>query len=334
LRAAMIVVALGLVAMVGLFVFVFGGNTPHFEGERSLYITRDASLETVVDSLRASGVVESGSRFKAIARATGWGDQIKAGHYTFTEGASTYKILQKLRRGLQTPVRVVIPPGSRPDVVAAVVARDMAFDADDFLSALSDDSLATELGTDTAHLFGYMVPETYHFYWLNDPETVIRRVKEHADELLANVPRANPHELELTRDEVLNVASIVEWESDLIEERPVIAGVYLNRLRDGWRLQADPTVQYAVISREGQKRRLYFRDYDVDHPYNTYRRDGLPPGPVTNPSPTSVRAVLDPDEHDYYFFVARGDGSHIFSRTLREHNRAAADYRRRVNDAG
>ena len=320
-----------LAAGIGYWI-IFGSNTADFDGGRSVYIDRDASLESVVDSLVLAGVLADPTRFTAVARATGWGSQIKAGHYRFDEGQSTYSILQTLRRGLQAPVRVVIPPGSRPEVVAAVVAREMEFSPDDFLAALADDSLASELGTDTLHLFGYMLPETYNFYWLNDATTVVRRVKEFADKLIKDADTKDVHGLDLSPDEVITMASIVEWESDLNEEKPTIAGVYMNRLRDGWRLDADPTIQFAVLEREGQKRRLYFRDYDIDHPYNTYTKGGLPPGPVTNPSPTSIRAVLAPGDHRFYFFVAYGDGSHVFSRTLREHNRAAAEYRRRLRE--
>ncbi len=330
-----IAVALGIAGLIALAVgywVVFSGNTGAFEGERSVYIERAASLDAVADSLVDAGVLGDRGRFALLARATGWGDQVKAGHYTFTAGASSYEILQTLRRGLQKPVRVVIPPGSRPEVVAAVVAREMEFEPDDFLKALENDSLARALGTDTQHLFAYMLPETYSFYWLNDAETVVKKVKEYADGVLASAARRDVHGLSLSPDDVLNVASIVEWESDLVDERPVIAGVYLNRLRDRWRLQADPTVQYAIIKTEGKKRRLYFRDYEIDDPYNTYRFIGLPPGPVTNPSPTAIKAVLAPERHGYFFFVSNGDGSHVFTRTLREHNRAAAQYRRRMRE--
>jgi UPF0755 protein len=135
-------------------------------------------------------------------------------------------------------------------------------------------------------------------------------------------------EQDLTPDEVLRMASIVEWESHHEPEKPTVAGVYLNRLHDGWPLQADPTVQYAVMQSEGQKRRLLYSDYQIDHPYNTYNYRGLPPGPVNNPSPSSINAVLHPEAHKYYFFVAKGDGTHLFSRTLREHNRNAQEYYR------
>ncbi len=122
------------------------------------------------------------------------------------------------------------------------------------------------------------------------------------------------------------MASIVQWETYTESEMPTVAGVYLNRLRNRWRLQADPTIQYALVELEGAKRRLFFRDYRLDHPYNTYLHGGLPPGPVTNPSKEAIRSVLNPEPHRYFYFVATGDGTHIFSRTLAEHRRNANAY--------
>lgn len=201
------------------------------------------------------------------------------------------------------------------------------FDAPDFLAALRDPVVAASLGTDTTHLFGYMLPETYNFYWLTDAETVIRRIKEDFDSYFNTDRQAKAEAAGLSKDDVINLAGIVEWETGINDEKPRVAGVYLNRLRRrGWRLQADPTVQYAVMAREGRKRRLLNVDYGIRHPYNTYLIDGLPPGPITNPSKSSIDAVLNAEEHNYMFFVARGDGSHVFSRTLGEHNRAAAQY--------
>ncbi|MDX1741923.1 MAG: endolytic transglycosylase MltG, partial [Rhodothermales bacterium] len=218
-------------------------------------------------------------------------------------------------------------PGSRPEVVAAVLARDMAFDADSFLAALSDTTLAHSLSTDTTHLFGFMMPETYFFYWQTPPEEVIRTVKREFHRRYERLAAAATLQLDLPVEDVVNLASVVEWESGITEERPRIAGVYLNRLRNRWRLQADPTVQYAILAAEGSKRRLFFKDYRIQHPYNTYLFGGLPPGPITNPSPSAIEAVLRPEEHRYFYFVATGDGGHIFSRTLAEHERNARSYR-------
>lgn len=304
--------------------FMFGQNTKNYDEARGVKIPRSASFDTVVDSLKAARILRSARTFSWMARATGWGDQIKAGYYEIESGGSNYDLLNTLRKGLQKPIRLTIPPGTRPEVVAAVIGRDMDYDRQEVLDALRDPAFAAELGTDTTHLFGYMLPETYSFYWLTPPRTIIRRIKQQTDSFFDEEMMARADSLGLSKDDVLILAGIVEWETAVTKEKPTVAGVYLNRLRTpGWRLQADPTVQYAIMQREGQKRRLFNVDYQINHPYNTYRIDGLPPGPITNPAPSSIRAVLNPDKHNYMYFVAKGDGSHVFSRTLAEHNRAA-----------
>ena len=328
----LVLVALALAFGVAVYRMAFAPNTPAFEGERSVWIPRGAGFEAAVDSLDARGVLASRTSFVWMAKLTGWGDQIKAGHYAFEAGASNRELLETLRKGLQTPVRLTIPPGSRPEVVAAVLAREMAFAPEDFLAALRDSALAADLGTDTTHLFGYMMPETYFFYWLTDAPTVVRKVKQAFDAFYRAEAEAAPDPPDLSPDDVVTIASIVEWETHDEAEKPRVAGVYLNRLREGWALQADPTVQYAILAAEGQKRRLLFKDYEIEHPYNTYRYRGLPPGPITNPAPSTVRAVLRAEKHRYFYFVANGDGTHTFSRTLREHNRAADTYRRLMRE--
>lgn len=328
LIAGLVLVVLGLAAAGAGYWLAFSPNTATYEGARGVKVPRGASFAQVLDSLEAGGIIASRQTLGWVGRGTGWGGQVKAGYYRFESGASNYEILDTIRKGLQSPVKVTIPPGTRPEVVAAVAAREMAFSADAFRAALRDTALARELGTDTTHLFGYLLPETYQFYWLAPPENVIRKAKEGFDALYA----AHADSQSVGPEEALRLASIVEWETGLPEEKPRVAGVYLNRLRDGWPLQADPTVQYAVMEEEGQKRRLLFEDYDLAHPYNTYAYRGLPPGPLTNPSPSSVRAVLQPEAHGYFFFVATGDGGHVFSRTLREHNRAADRYYERMRE--
>ena len=303
---------------------VFGASSRSFQGTRNVKIPPGASLETVVDSLDASGVLKSRSSFSLVARLTGWGGQIKAGNYEVASSQSNYALLSFLRAGLQTPVRVRIPAGSIPWHIAAAAARNMAFDASDFLHALRDEALAAELGTDTLHLFSYMLPETYFFYWLTDAPTVVRRVKSEVDSLYQQELGDQGQALE----EIVSLAAIVEWETSVEHEKARVAGVYRNRLRLNWPLQADPTVQFAVEEREGRKRRLLYADYRIDHPYNTYLYTGLPPGPVTNPSASSLRAAAHAEDHKFMFFVANPDGGHTFNTTLRGHNRDAAAIRR------
>ena len=327
-KAALILTLFGLAIGGAGAWFMFRPNTPVYEGTRSVKIPSGSSFEAVLDSLDGGGILASRSTFAWMGKLTGWGSQIKAGHYAFESGRSNYDLLNTLRKGLQTPIRLTIPPGSRPEVMAAVAGRDMAFDAEAFLAALRDPALADELGTDMLHLFSYMRPETYFFYWQTDAATVVRRVKEQFEAFFTDEMQRNADRRSLTVEEVLNLAAIVEWETNVDEEKARIAGVYINRLQKNWPLQADPTVQYAILKDEGQKRRLFNRDYKIDHPYNTYLFNGLPPGPVTNPSPSSLRAVVEAEEHNYMFFVARPGGGHTFNATLAGHIRDAASFHR------
>jgi UPF0755 protein len=173
-------------------------------------------------------------------------------------------------------------------------------------------------------LLSRMLPDSYDMYWTSSAENVVarllaefnRRVKE---ELAEEIETHN-----LTLDEIVTLASIVEWEARDNAEKPKISGLYQNRLERGMLLQADPTVLYAL----GERRRLLFADYQYNHPYNTYQNSGLPPGPITNPDLSSIRAVLFPEQHDYLYMVATPEGTHQFSRTFREHQRASEEWRR------
>ncbi len=324
--------AVSALALLGVLfmAWLFGAPvTKGYEGTRSITIRRGESFAAVVETLVDRGILKAERRFRFAATITGWHRQVKPGHYAIAAGISNHDLLEKLRKGLQTPLRVTIPPGSRPSVVAAVLRRDLDIDSTAFRLALDDDSLLSDLGTDADHVFGYIMPETFEFFWGTGARQVVTRLKKSYDSYFSSERMARAEALNLTRDDVLILASIVEWEARLDEERPTIAGVYLNRIRINMPLQADPTVQYALMQLEGGRmRRLLFEDYKLQHPYNTYLYYGLPPGPITNPSPASVDAVLFADDHNYLYFVADGSGGHTFSSTIGEHNRAAATYRR------
>jgi UPF0755 protein len=308
----------------------FAPNTPTFEGERTVKLPPGSGFDTITDSLASAGVLASPLTFRVVGTVTGWRRDIRAGHYAFASGGSNVDLLNALRTGREAPIRVRIPAGTRPEVAAATAAQEMRFTADDLLAALRDTALAEALEVPPGALFPYLLPDTYHFSWLTPPSRVLRSIKQTFDTRWTDDWQAQADSLGLSQHEVLTLASIVEWETGVEEEKARVAGVYLNRLDRGMRLQADPTVQYALLETEGQRRRLFFVDYDIDHSYNTYQIDGLPPGPLTNPSRASIEAVLYPEAHDYLYFVAHIDGGHTFSRTLREHNRAARAFHEAV----
>ncbi|PSQ83817.1 MAG: endolytic transglycosylase MltG [Bacteroidetes bacterium QH_2_63_10] len=321
----------GLVAGMGGAI-VFGPNTTDYDTPRSVFLPRNPSLNAVIDSLDQAGILASSTTFRLVATATGWGEQVKSGHYRIAPRSSNYHLLDKLRRGLQDPVRLTLPPGRQTDVLAETMGQVLERDAEAFRAALRDTSLARELGTVPNRLFGYLLPETYEFYWQASPETVVRRVKQAFDRFYERTLAAGADSLGFTKREVVTLASIVEEEALSDAEKPRIAGVYLNRLERGWPLQADPTVQYALIDRGGERvTRVLYEHLEIDHPYNTYQIQGLPPGPIANPSPSSLRAAAFPERHEYLYFAADGTGGHTFSRTLREHNRAAQKYQRMLD---
>ena len=326
-RTLLIAFSLSILASGAAAWFVFLARPPDPAEPRWVRVHTGATLEAVAESLHTQNLVVRRAAFTWPAKATGWGAQIKAGCYEFDESAGAYDILRRLRAGEQTAVSVMIPPGSRPEFIARRAARQMFFSEEDFEAALSDSVLASALGLDTRRLFSYMLPDTYHFYCTTDVQAVIRRIKQEMDALFADGLGALGAKHGLDQDEVISLAAIVEWETQVESEKARIAGVYLNRIDRRWPLQADPTIQYALIALEGGKRRLLFADYKLQHPYNTYLYRGFPPGPITNPGRTSLLAAADPERHDYMFFVASPDGGHAFNVTLRGHNRDAARLR-------
>ena len=334
-KRRLIVLTLLAIAVVGILIgcwMAFASNTEDFEDSLSVRIPSGSSFEDVVDSLETAGILGSRESFATFATLTGWRRQVKPGHYLIESGMSNWAMLDKIRKGLQDPIRITIPPGSRPSVVGAVLARDLGIDADAFVEAMKDPALAAELETDTLHLFGRMRANTYDIFWTTDAATAVRRIHTWYDRFWTDERQATARALGLTPDEVTTLASIVEWEAQQAEERPTIAGVYLNRLlgrtsAGTMRLQADPTVQFALMQMDGGRmRRLFTRDYNTPHPYNTYLTEGLPPGPINNPSDASIDAVLDAEEHEFLYFVADGTGGHTFTRTLGEHMSAAREW--------
>ena len=330
-----LLVGLGVVGVGMLFLLAtlrWGSVTPDYDAPRSVYLLDPSDWGGVRSQLESGGVLSHPARLTFLARATGWEAQIKPGHYAIPAGMSAWDILQKLRRGERDPIRLLIPPGLDETRLYASIVAQMAFDSTAFAGAVQEDGLFAELGIARSDLPGYLFAETYFVYWLSDPETLLQKVVTESIAYAERLERTSTNPFDLSAREAIIMASIVEWEALYDDEKPRIAGVYLNRLRDRWPLQADPTIQHIILEQEGQKRRLFFKDYDIPHPYNTYLRRGLPPGPVTNPSRTSLTAVFEPERHDYYYFVATGDGRHRFSRTLSEHQRAAQAYYRTLRE--
>jgi len=269
--------------------------------------------------LQRAGLVRFPRAFALTARITGAEGSLKAGRYRFARDASWFQILDQLERGSVETVSLTIPEGFTLWQIAARIAAFTGDDPDSVRLLLADSALTAALAVPGPTLEGYLFPDTYRLAEELPARAVIEALVERYREFWTPDRRARLDSLGLTESELVTLASIVEKEARVAEERPVIAGVYWNRLQRGMLLQADPTVQYAL---GGEPReRLLYSDIDAvkDHPYNTYSQTGLPPGPIASPGEAALEAALSPADVPYLFFVARPDGSHVFTRTNREH---------------
>ena len=287
------------------------------EPPRAEWVTIPAGpIEVVADSLAAHGIVKSASHFARFARIGRRHLGIKAGTYPLRPGTSQGELLVTLRKGGHPVAQLFVVPGGIWLAELAVFAeQQLGISAESLHAAARDTILLEQLGARGVSLEGYLYPTEYYV-----PEGASARalVQQMADTFLA---RWRPEwdvrldTLAFTRDEVVTLASIVEGEDPHETDRAPIASVYHNRLARNRRLEADPTVVYAL----GERRRLYNKDYGFPSEYNTYRAKGLPPAPIGQPSSASLEVVLYPVASDFFYFVARPDGRHIFARSYREH---------------
>ena len=286
---------------------------------RTVVIERGQSLHEIARELQRVGVIRSQAGFLVLARAMHLDRSVKAGQYSFRLGTTVPALLRALDRGMYGLDLVTIPEGLMVSETAALIQRWVGIPAAAIDSLARDPMLLDSLEVGAPSLEGWLAPDSYEWLPGTSPEVVLRtmvtRTRERVQRATAGYDSLP---LGMNAHEVLTLASIVESESRAKEERPHIARVYLNRLDRGMLLQADPTVGYALG--RGPRSRLTFKDLRVESPYNTYRHEGLPPGPICSPGLAAIEAVMNatPDAHDLYF-VARGEGRHLFAPTYEGH---------------
>ena len=316
--AGAIAIALAAAMLFAGGLVIWGNRTFERPGpltaETVLVVPRGAGLKAIAAQLETAGVIRHPLLFLAKAQWTGAHRELKAGEYAFEAAISPAAVLAKLRRGDVVVRRVTVPEGLTSRQVAALI--DAAPELDGALDAVPPE--------------GSLLPETYDYRLGDSRAGLIERMMRARDRLLDELWRGRAEGLPLSDPQAAVIlASIVERETAVPAERPRIAAVFINRLRRGMRLQSDPTVVYALTGGRGPLgRALSRRDLSIDHPYNTYAVGGLPPGPIANPGAASLAAVLRPDATKELYFVADGTGGHAFAKTLREHNRNVARWRR------
>ncbi len=293
------------------------------------------SMALIVERLKKIDLIEDGKWFLFFGKLLGKDRHIQAGRYDFNKGITLYSLFNKLVKGKVTSIKVVIPEGLTIRGIARILRNEIDVDSAEFVKIATDSQFAKNLDIPASNLEGYLFPNTYKLHWGMDPARLSQTMVGEFKKTFTPNLSERAKEINFSLHEVVTLGSMIEAEAKDGEEREMISAVYHNRLKLGMLLQCDPTVIYALRGKQLGTRRnlnrpggqasaqpLLLKDLKVDSPYNTYRYPGLPPGPICNPGKASILAALYPAEVDYLYFVAKGDGTHIFSSTLDEHNRA------------
>jgi len=319
-----------LVILMSLAFVLTGGGGPARDVE--IVVPPGAGFSTVSDTLVARDVLRSPRVFRLLARIRGDDRRIRAGRYLIPAGSGWTALLDTLTSGHMMTMAMTVPEGFWLTQIAPRIAAVSGSSEEDVRALLNAPGAADRFGVPGPGLEGYLFPDTYRFVPGVSQEIVVRAMVDRYHEMWTPARRARLDTLAMSEREVVTLASIVQAEARIVGEMPTISSVYHNRLERGWLLQADPTVLYAL---GGRRERLLYAAIDsvAAHPYNTYAQRGLPPGAIGAPGEAALEAALYPSQTDFMYFVARPDGSHVFTRTLAEHNREKVESRRQLDAA-
>lgn len=334
--AAAIALIIVIAGVIVYFKFLAPNHAAGKQEEIFVEIPTGATFDQVVNILDSLQLIKDKDAFTWLAENIKYKrDPMRSGRYRVESDWSMVQLVRFLKNGPQTPVKVVLNNERLLEDVAAKVARFIEPDSFKIITSFQDTQYLATIGYTPNTLMSLFIPNTYEFYWNTSIESFMTRmVKENKDFWSKKDRLSKAAAMGMRPDEIYTLASIVEKETIKNEEKPRIAGVYLNRLKTGMRLQADPTLVFAT--RDFEARRITNFHKEFASPYNTYMNGGLPPGPITMASIASIDAVLNAEKHDYYYFCARPDNSglHTFAKTLEAHNQNAVRYREELNRMG
>ncbi len=308
--------------------FLVGKDRPEYleirKGMRFKELTK-----TIQNQELASDIIS----FAFVSKVLDYQDHIKAGKYLIEANSNNIDIVRKLRSGIQQPVMVTFNNARTKKDLAEKICKYLEIEPDQLLAYMSDEEECEKYDKDTTSVINLFLPNSYEMYWNDDPDDVLSRMKKEYDRFWNDARLQKARELGLNQDEVNALASIVQAEARFNDEKPRIACVYLNILRKGIPLQADPTLVFAL--KKFDLKRVLNVHKEIESPYNTYKNKGLPPGPINVPSAASIDATLNAEAHSYMFFCAKEDfsGYHNFATTIREHINNANRYQRALNRA-
>lgn len=314
-----------------LYSYAYKPNTQVKSTSKFLYIPTGADFEQVIDSFRADSLLIDEKTFVWLAEQKNYNKQIKPGRYRIRDGMNNNALVNMLRAGLQEPVNVTFNNARTKEELAERIRGKIEADADKLRLLLNEEDYVKHFGFDTENILSMFIPNTYQMYWNTSAEQFLERMHKEYDNFWTAERIMKAKSLNMSPKEVSVLASIVQSETTKKDEKPRIAGVYINRLVQGKPLEADPTLVWAIG--DFSMRRVLNKDKEIESPYNTYKYKGLPPGPICVPEISSLDAVLNYEKHNYIFFCAKEDfsGYSNFATTYAEHLKNAKKYQAALN---
>ncbi len=340
-KILVVILLMGAVAGVIFAYSVYGKffdpNTTFNNEEANVYIRTGAMYGDVREELKP--FIEDMESLDAVAQRKGYINNIRPGHFVIKKNSGNNDIINSIRSG-NIPVKISFNNQERLVDLAGRISQQLEADSTALIKAFTDEEFLEKNNLTKETALTMYIPNTYEFYWNTDAIDFRDRMAKEHDRFWNEDRLAKAKKLNLTPTEVYTVASIVQKETARVDERPRVAGVYLNRLKRGMKLDADPTVIYAVKKQKNDFdiviKRVLYKDLETDSPYNTYRYPGVPPGPIFMPDISAIDAVLNPELHDYIYFVANVSkpGYHMFAKTAAQHNANRRQYIEWINKQG
>jgi len=339
-----ILIIISLLGLVGMAAFsyyvynaVFTSNTAFNNEEAHIYIPTGAKFKNVLEELRP--LLTDDISFEAVANRKKYPANIKPGHYIIKKGMNNNDIVNTIR-SKNIPIKIKFNNQERLENLAGHLSRQIEQDSLTILNAMKEREFLAKNDLNIQNVLSLFIPNTYEVYWNTTANDFCDKMQNEYNRFWNDSRKKKADVLGMTPKEVISLAAIVQKETAKVDERSRVAGVYLNRIKVGMLLQADPTVIYAKKLAENnfdqEIKRVLYKDLEIDSPYNTYKYAGVPPGPISMPDITSIDAVLNPEKHGYYYFVAnvKDFGYHKFAKSLAQHNRNRQEYVRWINSQG
>ena len=311
-----IIIVIGYLLLGKIFIPLKGDFNNHFA---EVKIRQGLSLSAIADSLDSKNLIKDADDFIFACKLFRNHNKLKAGRYQIRHGLSIYQIMNIIVKGKTSNIKVTVPEGYTSFEIASLLSKKVEIDSSKFITLVHNPEFIQQFNINASSLEGYLFPNTYYFFWGISEKEIIKVMVHDFFRHVNDSLRAVITEKGWTMHQILTLASLIEGEVMVDSERAIVSAIYHNRLKRGMLLQSCPTVQYIIPD---GPRRLLKKDLEIDSRYNTYVYPGLPPGPVNNPGMPSIIAAINPAKVDYLYLVARGDGTHIFSKTLSNHLKA------------